>query len=767
MKQSLNFNWSFIFDFKKEYLTSMPENSLKVNIPHVVKEVPYNYFDEKCYQGVSTYEKIFDVDHFDKDKTYLLNFGAFMLQADIYLNNVLLGHFVSLYNPISIDVSKFIKEKDNRLVVVLDSKEDPLLPPFGYAVDYLTFGGIYREVELEILPKSYIKNIYVHGDISGKTQVYFDKVGTITNFKYQVLEDDMVLFESNGKGFTIERPRLWSLRDPYLYTMRIFADDEIYEVKYGYRDVKFKRDGFYLNREKVKLIGLNRHQLYPFVGPAMPKSMQEDDAIKLKELGVNIIRTSHYPQSEHFLNKCDELGLLVIDEIPGWQHIGKEDRWREQYYENVSSMVLKERNHPCLVAYGVRIDESMDDHDLYSKGNKLAHNLDPYRMTIGVRNVPNSELLEDIYGYNDFTCSDLKVGLKNPKKVTKEKAPILITEYMGHMRPNKPTSDIELQRHVALRHARVIDDCFKYDTLSGCIGWCFVDYYTHVDFGTGDHICYHGVMDMYRNKKLSASTYEAQQDIVPVMEILSNLRPGDYQEATYQDIYINTNCDYVLLYKNEELVGSFVPDKKHYKYMKHPPIYIDDIMGQTFNDDRFNEKERKNIAKIFSYAGIYGFGHLPLNYKLKMSMIALKHHLNWDQIMEIWNKHISSWGGKALSFTFKGIKNNKSVIEKSVYPSLSFHYEVNTPRKELIIGDTYDVLPIQVRFLDQNNTLMNYASRVIEVSTSGPIEIIGGNTHSLLNGQITLYVRSSDIKGKAKVTIKTDLGNIEVPLTVK
>ena len=97
-------------------------------------------------------------------------------------------------------------------------------------------------------------------------------------------------------------------------------------LRFGFRTVRFENDGFYLNGQRIKLRGLNRHQSYAYVGYAMPKSVQELDAEILKnELGVNAVRTSHYPQSQHFISRCDELGLLVFTEIPGWQHIGDED----------------------------------------------------------------------------------------------------------------------------------------------------------------------------------------------------------------------------------------------------------------------------------------------------------------------------------------------------------------------------------------------------------------------------------------------------------
>lgn len=766
MKQSLNFNWKYIPNFKQEYLISFPNEVEIVDIPHSISLVPYNYFSELDYQKVVTYQKIFDIENVND--IYLLRFEGFMLQADIYLNNNYLGHYISGYLPIEIDVTSFIKEKDNVLTAILDSKEDPNIPPFGYAVDYLTFSGIYREVYLISHPKNYIKNIYVNGDITGKTKVIYDEVGNI-NAKYELFDkDNNLVISSNTKEFNISNPHLWDIDDPYLYSLVITtSEEEKYEVKFGYKKVSFTSKGFFLNNKHLKLRGLNRHQNYPYVGYAMPKSMQEDDALKLKQLGINVVRTSHYPQSEHFLTKCDEIGLLVVDEIPGWQHISNNESWRELYYDFISRMVYKERNHTSLIAYGVRIDESQDDHELYSKGNEIAHKLDPYKATIGVRNFKGSELLEDVYGYNDFSCSDMSHGLDNPSKTTKNKnAPILITEYMGHMEPIKPTSDIDKRILVALRHAKVLDDAIKYERLSGSIGWCFVDYYTHVDFGSGDHLCPHGVLDLYRNKKYSASIYESQSEDHPVLDILTNMRPGDFKEATYQDIYVATNMDKVDLYKNDEFVASFYPNKKQFKYLSHPPIKIDDVLGESFKDDRFTSKECKKLAKAFSYGGLYGFNHLKLSHYINVAKIYFKYHLKWGELVDIWNKHISTWGGYAKTFTFKGIKDGKEIISKTIRPSLNFKYVYKVDRNILKEEDTYDVTTIKVTFEDLDGNVMPYANKPIEISTSGNIELIGPSLQTLLGGQLTIYIRSKG-KGEGQVNISTEIENKQIDLFVE
>ena len=765
MRQSLNFGWLFTNkDLKKE----------EVNIPHNAVEVPYNYFSEKVYQDVFTYEKDFDVDNFNSDRVYILDFEGFMFKAEITLNGNKLGVFTSGYLPVRIDVTKYIKEKNNHLVVILDSKEDLDYPPFGFALDYLTFSGIYREVYLESHLKTYLSNIYAHGDATGKLDILYDVTG---NGEIKV---EHALFDKNSQeigrffenSYKLEDVELWDLDNPALYELHTFVtvsgETEEYITRFGFRDAKLTNTGFYLNGKKIKLVGLNRHQGYPYMGYAASKSLQEDDALLLKnKLGVNVVRTSHYSQSEHFLNKCDEIGLLVVNEIPGWQHIGKSDTWRNACVENVRRMVLKERNHPSVVVHGVRIDESVDDHDLYSKTNEIAHTLDPFRQTIGVRNFTNSELLEDVYGYNDFVCDSLDIGLIDPKKVKTKNKPYLVTEYMGHMDPVKPNSDETKRIEVALRHAKVIDDNFKHENACGAIGWCFVDYHSHTDFGSGDHICPHGVLDLYRNPKYSAAIYASQQDKIPVLEVLSNMKPGDVPEAIFNDIYVATNCDYVELYKNDELVTKLLPKHDKFKCLKHPPILLDDIVGLTFNEDKFPKKIHLKIARMFSYAAMHGFNHLPLKMKLYLAWCMVRYKMNYTDLVGYWNKYVGAWGGMAKTYKFVGYKDGKKVKEIELGPSNEFDLEVIPSKLVLENKDTYDTIKINLRHIDSHNSLMQYSQRIIKVETSGPIQLVGPNLQTLVGGQLTLYINSLNMSGDASVKISMDGIDKKIDIKVK
>ena len=335
---------------------------------------------------------------------------------------------------------------------------------------------------------------------------------------------------------------------------------------------------------------------------------------------------------------------------------------------------------------------------------------------------------------------------------------------MGHMDPVKPTSDEQLKVEVALRHAKVIDDNFKFNDIAGAIGWCAFDYYTHVDFGSGDHICPHGAFDMFRNKKHTAAIYASQSDERPMLEVISNMKPGDRPEAKYCDIYVATNCDYFDLYKNDEFVTRYYPKRDLFKYLPHPPILIDDIVGETLKEDKLPKKSWKKVAKMLSHAALQGYNNLSMGELLYLGVMAKKYHYNHAELVELFNTYVGSWGGIAKVYTFKGYKDGKLVVTKEVGPSRKFDLEVTTTKTELVNADTYDGLRISLRHIDEHGCTMQYSNRVIEIETDGPIKVLGDKSQALIGGQLSLYVLSKKETGPAHIKIK--MGDIVKEITI-
>lgn len=726
----------------------------KVDLPHNVKKLPYHYYAEESYQGVYTYENIFDDAH-PELPAKILTFEGAMLQIEVYLNGEYLGHYVSGYMPVHLDVTGKVKRKDNVLVVYLDSREDPEIPPFGNQVDYLCFGGLYRGVYLDHRPLSHIKSVFVSTDHKGNLTVETEIANPSedTQAKHTLLQGGVEIASFKGRAYKLQNVHPYSLEDPYLYTLvSTYGNDEV-RTKVGFRTVKWEKDGFYLNGKKTKLLGLNRHQTYPYFGAAAPASLQREDAHILKSSGINVVRTSHYADGESFLDECDALGLLVLDEIPGWQHIGQSKKWRETCYDFTRRLILKERNHPSLIAYGLRIDESGDDHELYSEIAKIAKTLDPTRSSIGVRNQKDTELIEDVYAYNDFSCGDIHHGLDDPKTYTSVKdAPRLVTENNGHMFPCKSYDVTSRRVEHALRHARVIDDAFKYEDLCGMLSWCAFDYPTHKEFGSADRICYHGVYDIFRLPKYASYVYRSQGE-EPVFEVASLMQVGDYDRCVMNPVYVFTNADYLDLYKNEKKIGRFKPDREEYPYMSHPPIKVDDFVGELLVEEKLSKKLRADLLKALNAIGCYGIVETPSWAKRTLVKVALKLGLDFKGMWDRFGPLIA-YGSRDIQWTLIGYKDGKQIGKRTLGPSTSFSYQCRQVSTVLLNGPTYDASVIYIRKIDQNGTILPYADDDLVITTEGPIALMGPSNVHLVGGGIAIYVRSLSVKGPTEAKLK-------------
>ncbi|MBR2381480.1 MAG: glycoside hydrolase family 2 protein [Clostridia bacterium] len=770
----INDDWLFAKDFKEEYKTGMIDSDMKeIRIPHTTRELPFNYFSEEEYQLLSAYRKVIFAPAEWRDKRVLITFEGASHYAVIYLNGERIGEHYSGYTAFTIELTgKLNLDEDNILVVKLDSRESLNIPPFGNVIDYMTYGGIYRDVYLDIKDACFIADVFAKPEFTGKivcditldgdlpANSYIKQTAVLLGTQEVVSlgEREINTNEFSVHGF-IKDIKPWDINHPnrYLVKTELMANGMVidtHEVKVGFRSAKFKNEGFFLNGRRVQIRGLNRHQSYAYVGYAMPESMQRDDARVLQGLGVNAVRTSHYPQSHYFIDECDKLGILVFTEIPGWQHIG-DNNWKNQAVQNVKEMIVQYRNHPSIVIWGVRINESRDDHDFYTKTNELAHQLDPSRQTGGVRNFAKSELLEDVYTYNDFLHDGRKAGCSPKKKITSDKKkPYLITENNGHMFPTKSFDNEEHRLEHALRHARVLNDVAAYPDICGSFSWCMADYNTHKDFGSGDRICYHGVTDMFRNHKLAAAVYKSQGDFGDVLEVSSSMDIGEHPASIKGNVWIFTNADSVRMYKNGKLIKEYVPHNKHFEAMVKSPILIDDYIGNLLeSEEKMKPRKAKYVASALNYIGLNGYTKITP----KLARIALKcmviYGMSINQIVALYTKYVGDWGGKSTVYRFEAIKGGKVVKTVTKTPMTKMHIEIDAPNTVLSEKTSYDVGVVRIRATDENGNLLPYSNEAIKLTVDGPLELIGPDMISLRGGMSAFYVKTIGQKGRARVTV--------------
>jgi beta-galactosidase len=491
----------------------------------------------------------------------------------------------------------------------------------------------------------------------------------------------------------------------------------------------------------------------------MPESMQRYDAYILKnEIGVNAVRTSHYPQSHYFIDECDKIGLLVFTEIPGWQHIGGKE-WQDQAVRNVYDMVTQYRNHTSIILWGVRINESEDNDEFYARTNGMCHLMDPARQTGGVRcrtADKNTNILEDVFTYNDFVHSGDNQGcLKKEKSTNDMNKGYLVTEYNGHMYPTKKYDAEEHRLSHTLRHANVLNAVSEEDNIAGSFAWCMFDYNTHKDFGSGDRICYHGVCDMFRNLKSAAYIYSAEGLEKPILEVTSTMDIGEHPACNRGDVYIISNADSVRMYKSDKLLKEYFPKDSRYKGLKHGPILIDDFIGDGLVEEEHMSRDQAAITKRLLNRYSINKGKMTAGMIWDAIRLILIYHMSPAEAIPLYQKYIGNWGGESIEYRFDAIKNNTVVRSKIEAPMHSVHMDVKTSDNVLHDGATYDVAEIRVFACDENENVLPFYNDPLIIHTEGPIELIGPEVISFEGGMTGIYVRTTGEEGDCSVILQS------------
>lgn len=365
-----------------------------VALPHGIEYLPTEASGCINYQGKVWYRKHFMPDGKWQGKRLFLHFEAIMGKSKVWVNGKLMNEHFGGFLPVIVDVTSAVKYgEDNVIAVCADNSDDPSYPP-GKAQDVLDFtycGGIYRDCWMIVHDQVFITDPnYENITAGGGLFVSYDQVSESSAFvrldlhvrnmseknfsgkvvyelydagKNKVLDISAPFSLSPGRERTVnnkvklKNPHLWSPESPYLYQLRIYVKDreghtiDGYYRRIGIRSIEFKgREGFWLNGKPYPsaLIGANRHQDFAVIGNALPNSLHWKDAKKLRDAGLKVIRNAHYPQDPAFMDACDELGLFVIVNTPGWQFWNNEPVFARRVYSDIRNMVRRDRNHPSV-----------------------------------------------------------------------------------------------------------------------------------------------------------------------------------------------------------------------------------------------------------------------------------------------------------------------------------------------------------------------------------------------------------------------------------
>ena len=294
---------------------------------------------------------------------------------------------------------------------------------------------------------------------------------------------------------------------------------------------------------------------------------------------------------------------------------------------------------------------------------------------------------------------------------------LLISEHNGHMFPTKSYDTWERRQEHALRHARVQNAAAADGVHAGCFGWCMFDYPTHKDFGSGDRVCYHGVMDAFRNPKLAAALYASQGEETPVLEVGNPMDIGDYPGGNVGEIYVFTNADEVELYKNDHFVASFRPpagraaprpdaDRRHHRRLLETQ--------EGFDPAKAGLQRRCLLA-----AGKYGLANMPPRTKCACSGCMARYGMSYADGMDLYGKYVGNWGGEATRWRFDA-KNGQVVACRTRCPADAAPGGAPSQTVLLHEGDTYDMAAVRIRVLDENGNLPPMPSSPCSSSPGAP-----------------------------------------------
>ena len=395
-----------------------------VSLPHGLETLPVDASGCVNYQGPAWYRKHFTPDPALKGRKLFLHFEGIMGKSQVWVNGTRVAEHFGGYLPVIADVSQSLKwGEDNVIAVRADNSDDPLYPPGKpqASLDFCYFGGIYRDVWLvahngvfitdpnyenetagggvlvsyeQVSAASAGVNLKIHlrndsgRDFSGTIEWdWVEKTGTVAQHGSAPVRLAAGTAGSTSGKMTVTAPKLWSPESPYLYSLCLRVKDAAgavqdgYRLRTGIRGIEFKQAyGLWLNGKPYqdKLIGANRHQDFAVVGNALANSTHWRDAKKLRDAGMKVIRTAHCPPDPAFMDACDELGLLVLLNTPGWQFWNKNPVFGERVYQDIRNLVRQNRNHAALFFWEPVLNETSYPADFAKRAAQIVAEEFPY-----------------------------------------------------------------------------------------------------------------------------------------------------------------------------------------------------------------------------------------------------------------------------------------------------------------------------------------------------------------------------------------------------
>lgn len=739
-------NFGSDWEFKREENNN--PNWEKITIPHTAKIEPLVVNNQ--FQGTCWYQKKFKVAN-SKNKKVFLYFEGVMQEADVWINDQKVTNHKGGYLPFTIDVTPFLKSKGNIIKIKVNNEDNPEFLPGKPLkdLDFNYYGGIYRNVYLITTDKLYISNaIQADKKASGGIYVNFDNInkinasGTIqvhlknefiaeknaslkcilTNKEGEKLEFKSEVFAVNAnsdkaivQNIVVDNPKLWSISKPNLYHLevQVIANNKIidsYSEKIGIRKSEIKEDGYYLNDEKLYITGTNEHQEYPYLGYAISDEAQYRDAVKIKNAGFDLVRMSHYPHAEAFLNACDELGILVMNSLTGWQFFGNET-FQKNAIQDIREMARRDRNHPSIIFWEASLNETQMSESFMKEAAKalkeelpFPHNYsacwidnDNYDIFIPARqhgkapdywtkyNKGNRKIFIAEYGDWEYYAQNAGFNQKEFSNLKEDERTSRQLRGFGEKRLLQQAYNFQEAANSNRKGAQTIGEA----------NWAMFDY----NRGYSNDLESSGISDIFRIPKFAYSFYQSQRDANVVLD--SKLVSGpvltianNWTESSPLNVIVYSNCDEVSLYLNDVLVANEKPlINENSDKLKHAPF--------VFKMDKF-------VAGTLRAEGFIN-GKKVVSNVVKTPEKATKMELSHD------------------------------VSSKPINPDLS------------------DMVFVYAKIIDDNGTIIPTATNELTFNLlEGNAELIGENPVKAEAGIATIILKTKNLKTPIKITVTSN-----------
>lgn len=631
-----------------------------VSLPNGIEYLPTEASGCINYQGEVWYRKHFTPADALKGKKLFLHFEAIMGKSKVFVNGKLLTEHFGGYLPVVVDISDVLNwGEDNVIAVWADNSDDTSYPP-GKAqdvLDFTYFGGIYRDCWLVAHNPVFITDPNFEDEVAGGGLfVAYDKVSDasaevlltahvrndsrkaftgVVEYELQQPDGTQVAFLNDkvqvrpGKAITskdkitVKNPMLWSPETPTLYNLIVRIRDregnvvDGYRRRIGIRSVEFKgKDGFWLNGKPYEspLIGANRHQDFAVVGNAVANSIHWRDAKKLRDAGMKVIRNAHCPQDPAFMDACDELGLFVIVNTPGWQFWNDAPEFAQRVYSDIRNLVRRDRNHACVWMWEPILNETWYPEDFAKNTRDIVDQEYPYPYCYsgcdsGARGREHFPVLFTHPSFDGKSWGDKDA---DPKITyfTREWGDN-VDDWSSHNSPSRVARNwgeqpmlIQAQHYANPSYTYTCYDAL-YRTPRQHVGGCLWHSFDH-QRGYHPDPFYGGLMDVFRQPKYSYYMFKAQRsprkedrlfETGPVVYIAHEMTP-----FSGKDVTVYSNCNEVRL--------TFLKDGKTYTYnkpvvkegMPSPVITFPDVYD--FMTDKAMSRKKKQDEVFLRAEGL-------------------------------------------------------------------------------------------------------------------------------------------------------------------